>query len=55
MGLVVAILFWLFALVGCFGVVTLFLPGLLHVCLGVQDLKKKVGLLSSLQLLTSSS
>jgi len=42
MGLL-AVLLWAFAAVGFCGCATLFLPGLIHVCLGVQDLKKKYG------------
>jgi short-subunit dehydrogenase len=43
MGFFAIIAFYLCALVGFLGILTLFLPGLLHVCLFPQDLKKKYG------------
>ena len=43
MGLFLTIGLWLFAVVGLLGVTTLFLPGLVHICLFPQNLKKKYG------------
>ena len=43
MGIFFTIGLWACALVGFLGLTTLFLPGLVHVCLFPQDLKKKYG------------
>jgi len=43
MGIFFTIGLWACALVGFLGLATLFLPGLVHVCLFPQDLKKKYG------------
>ena len=37
------ILLWVFAIIGALGVLTLFLPGLVHIFLWPQNLKKKYG------------
>jgi len=43
MGIPGTLFLWLCAAVGFLGVLTLFLPGILHVCLFPQNLKKKYG------------